>query len=175
MIFNIDTEQIISDITPPTLRYQNVIELLNAWLINTKNRNSAFNQYQFETYRNYAIPPQVMSIEYLLNTIIPLTGYSIYVQDAQNIDVNYVYNVGEFADINNVRNSGQTNTDQEFLYNRSETSAPKNYFYNRSEYESYNFYISIPLTYSGSTIQDSITEVVNRVRPFGMTWTYSYY
>jgi hypothetical protein len=163
MVLKFDTSTIINDTLPYSLRYANVLELLNASLIYCKEQNDIFNDYQDDEYMIASIIPQVQSVEFILNIEIPLTGGSIYILDGdQNIDA-YVFNRGEY------------NSNQLYENTRAE-DAELTYFYERGENTYYDFYIQIPTAYSSNTIiKTSISNLISRLKPIGFSWTWKYY
>ena len=164
MIQYFDIEKIITDVTPPSLRKQNIIEWLNACLINTKNRNDEFNSFQFEKWRNYSILPQTMAVEFLVNTIVPLTGFSIYILDGDLDQTSYQYFDSEY------------NPNQLYEYFDSEGETPESYAYFNSEIDMKSFYVLIPSSYeTDTTIKEQISNIIDRLRPYGMTWSYEFY
>ena len=166
MITYLDIQQTIQDILPPSQRLQNVAELLNVWLINTKNRNLEFNNYQYYTYQNLSIIPQTMVVEYLLNTQINLSGGSITITDAGQSTEKYIYNRSEY------------NPNPQTIYDRNNDSGNTStmFIYDRIEQKNYNFSVSIPVQYSGDTnILNQIDKLVAANSPIGTKYNHIYY
>jgi hypothetical protein len=163
MINYFNSEKIINDILTPTLRKQNIVEWLNAVLINTKTRNNSFNSFQYDIWRAYSGIPSVMYVEFLLNTIIPITGGTIRILDnSTTIIPSYVYDRTEY------------NTDQLYIYDRAEGFEPRFYYYERVEYLTVEFYIEIPSAYAGGSIETEIINLVERLRIFGSQYEIKY-
>lgn len=155
-----DIEKIINDILPPSLRKQNVVELLNAWLIKTKNANIDFNKYQREITREYLYTPEVIRVEHSLNTNVELTGGTVRILDGDDLLEEYIYNEDEY------------NTEQLYTYNESESITPEFYSYNYGENSSFDFYVEVPIAYSGTTIVNNIEKIIVKDTPVGFSHGY---
>jgi hypothetical protein len=118
--------------------------------------------YRFTVRYDILHNSQVLSLETLLNDKMLPTGGNIYITDFNWVDANYYFNGDEviLVEENYWFNSGETNTNQEYLYNQAEVDA-----------DSYDFIVWIQATdYADINFINRVKGYVNRYKLAGFSY-----
>lgn len=162
-MYNIDFQQIISDLLPWFLRKPVMLAWLKALLLPVSQLYNSFLQFRGVKLYEASYNGQVAELEYVLNDYYYSDGTlrSIYIEDNTDLGEVYLYNVAELEQ-------------ETHIYNVSEVTEPETFLFNGAEgSESSDFIVFVPDSLSYDT--DYLNSLIKKYKLAGPTYTIQTY